>query len=295
MFVFQTLDLSRISEEKKALFKTLSSEDLFSREQDTKTLSIAAFFQDQPIALIDGYLYSLIREAFIVTFFVKPEWENQGIGTKLLTLFLKEAKEKDIHIVSLDYTKEQGKTSNIQHLLKNFPHSEKPVVKRFFFNPKTFTPDWYLSPDSTLPKDLEIIPWSKVKKEELEKIDAFKRQDVMLDLIDPRELQSSFDDETSFALLQKKRLVGWIVTTKKDPDSLTYASFFARVGTRAHGAPLVLLKKAIRSHFARNLNEIGILEFNQDRQSPSWQHFLEKRLAPFSTREEALMRAYFII
>lgn len=71
-------------------------------------LSVSAYEGDKLIGYVE-VISNGITDAYIQDLMVHPEMQNQGIGTQMMNMVIKEIKERDIYMLSVIYGEEELK------------------------------------------------------------------------------------------------------------------------------------------------------------------------------------------
>lgn len=289
---FRQVKLYELSRDVRFLYDRLiypKSYDLFDSEDRQKVLCLVAFIEEEPIGLIACFAYTQIKEALLSNFFVLPQHQNQGIGTRLMGAFLSILNEQGIHLLYFTYP---STTPYLEKILQKTGWKKPELLtRRYFLDQYSFHPDWFFSPYPLLSDEFTLFPWSEIEPEELEMAKKWEQSQISLHPF--TNAKYPIDALTSLGLRQKGKLAGWMVNHRLEPKLLRYSSFYLIPEIRGRGPGIYLLKESIRLHLKNEIDLVGMMEINFKLSQQSWIHFIQNRLAPYAYKTEDIKYAYF--
>lgn len=288
--------MAALSEKEKKPLKELvipTSYNLFDLSE--KSIEVAIAYEGEvPVGLIAAYLYPSLSRGMVVSCFVKQGFRGQGIGLKLMQKLVDKLQEEKIRLCLISYNDwEESAHVFAKILQKTGWHEPKTAILHFYFDPKTFHPDWFESDTLWLPKDVTLFPWKEITKDEEETIKRWLKQNPQLNMFTPFGHKEPVDLVTSLGLRKNGEIMGWLVNHYKEPNIHRYTSLFVHPEIRGLGPGASLLKASIKQHVTKepHLEGMGLLS---EQQAPLyWKKFIDKRLMPFSTRQERVMSSWW--
>lgn len=126
---FDSSDLIEILKIESSVFKenSFDSNYLISLIKNNRYLYTAKT-NGKPIGYILGGKY-MEKEAKIISIAVKPQYQNRGVGSKLVTKFLKEAERDEHEFVSLEVRENK---ENVICFYKKFGFKEKKKLENYY-------------------------------------------------------------------------------------------------------------------------------------------------------------------
>lgn len=252
-------------------------------------LVFAAFDSNVPVGSITTYVYPAIKQALLTSLEVLPGHQRQGIGLKLVQHLVDHLKNLEFRLLNFQFME----CPKLEKILKKTGWEPSTLLmRRYFLEHKTFTPDWYFSSEPTLPKDFSLFLWKFARPKDIEIAKTWERQNPQMSQYSPFDDKHRFDPATSLGLRYKGKLVGWMVNHRLNPKLLRYSAFFVLPEIRGIGPAVCLLKESIRLHLADTLDMEGMMEINYKLSPPRWLRFIENRLAPYAFRHEDMHYAF---
>lgn len=289
--MIQQIDLKQLSVELRSQLESLR----LPQNIDQDSIVFAAFENLTPVGLIFAYLYPFIKEGFISAFFVDPLFRRKGLGTKLMKQLMDYIKKENFKVFEITYENAGETTPYLERILKKTDWApSKTILRRYFFDKYSFHPEWFFSPLPALPKDCSLFLWEKATQEELKLAENWVKENPLIALYSPFQTKHPIAYANSIGIRFQGNLAGWMIVQRVDPGHLKYSGLFIIPELRGLGPSICLLKEAIRKHTNKEIDTVGILEVNSEVSPAYWIRFIEKRLAPYAFRREAVMSSYWI-
>ncbi len=177
---------------------------------------------------------------------------------------------------------DEGKKSNVLwKVLKERQWSEPELHTIKYFLGYTFNPPW-LNKTSPFPKGFTEFPWKRLKpKDKLELMHRVEQLRVPTYVSPFGEDEKIIEPLNSFGLRHKKKVIGWMVTHRVAPDTISYAFLYIEPEYKYKGYAIRLLADAINIQKRSKVTH-AVFEINIDQSDPAWLMFIERRLAPYA-------------
>jgi len=233
------------------------------------------------------------RNAQLYSFIVKPSARQQGIGGQIFA-FTQELLVKEEKIESLEfyYIQEDPSTPALEKILisKGWTPAKIFFMLCHFFDVCAFNPSWLHYP-CRLPSSLLFFPWNELLPADREYIAYLVHQGRCLPYLNPLQEKIIIHTETSMGLRRKSEILGWNITERLDPSTLSYSMLYIDSALLGSGVGIQLLAQSIRRQKALAIPK-AFLEINVREIDPSWKRFLTKRLFPLADKIDRVKHAF---
>jgi GNAT superfamily N-acetyltransferase len=218
------------------------------------TVGIAASDSGKPIGLALAEILPDGKSAEMLSIFVARTHRRQGIGKALLTRLEEELFLRGCTSVELVYITGQPTTLALEGLLQRCnwtsPQPRRIVCKST--TDKIAKAPWMQK--SRLPDSYTIFPWVQITTEE--RVAIYQQQQaepwIPPDLIPPT-CEKHLDPLNSLGLRYQGQVVGWVLTERIAPDTISYNSMFVRQDLQKMGRGISLVANAIQRQAQANI------------------------------------------
>ncbi|WP_068467225.1 GNAT family N-acetyltransferase [Candidatus Protochlamydia phocaeensis] len=252
---------------------------VFEAWQDKSIVGLALVKMET--ALITAQLYSL---------FVIESCRRQGIGLALFRHLQNNlVQENQIRALGFEYV---SGTPEAEAMEKILIHQKWPApflyVTRCYFIAEQFCPPWYRTYSHKLPASMEVFSWKDLTDQDRERIKKMFDDSLVPFYLDPfANEEYPLSESTSLGLRYQGELIGWCLTHLVDPRTIRYSNLFILDQFKAVGLGIQLLIESIRRQKLRpELFAYAFFMIRVNLIPPSWQHFVDKKLIPYSFKVE---------
>ena len=228
-------------------FPSLAIESPGLKQLCGELLAISAMVNGQMVGLTIAELKEN-TSATVVSLMVNPEYQKQGIGTRLLKYLSEFVKEEGCLRMSIQYQTPTDVDDIMSRILKRLGW-QMPVPEAIHLkgsSKKLASINWHER--YPLPSNYELSPWSNDFTNITKSIQdpLGKRDFINGDPIDPY---------ISISLMYENKIVGWIIAVRIDQHTVQYHSVYVKPGHRLHGQSLHLIAASIqRLNGSKTLN-----------------------------------------
>jgi predicted GNAT family acetyltransferase len=283
---YLSLNLEKLASSKKKAYKSLLKESyhcLFKgkKPEDRELMRFVAIGYE-----VDEAPLGIALMAFFETIYIGELLTLHAPSERAVLELLQRVKETmlSLRCLTLTFTYDENHPQKewLEHsFAKEGWLKPRLYFLRYTFKAAIFNPPW-LSQVPPLYGGFKIIPWSHLTSEDREHLMERERQGrVRSDLAPSTHREETIEVRTSFVLKKEEEIIGWILTTKEEKESLNYSSFFIDLPFRGQGMAITLLAAAIQEQ-KRLAIPIAFFEINLDKVPRYYEFFIQKRLAPYA-------------
>lgn len=215
--------------------------------------------------------------ASILSCFVVPDAQQQGIGTTLINHLEKELRKIGCQQIEMTYKSSELTTLALEPLLQKLgwlPPKTTFILAQTTTEKIAEAPWLYKYP---LPDSFTVFPWVELT--------AKDRQTLLQKGGYPPSLNPFLDEArlepmNSLGLRHQGEAIGWIVTHRVAPDTIRYSSLFVDAKYQKLGRGISLLSQSIQRQIA---SEIENYTFSVAWENQPMIKFLERHLRPYLT------------
>ena len=238
-------------------------------------IGIVAKTQDRNVGLIVAEIDRSTPQAKILSFFVLPQYRQQGIGTELmqrLTDFLSlQCGQITVEYRATDLT-ELALESILARQKWRSPKTTFTLVKTDI---KIAQAPWlYKYP---LPNSFTIFPWTKLTA--TEKAELAQRRDYPPSL-SPLTKDPRLESLNSLGLRYRGKIIGWCLTHRIDKDTIRYSTLYVEPKFQKLGRGISLVAEAIKRQMNHGNIPYGKWSIAPDNHLMS--RFNRRHLLPYS-------------
>ncbi|MBR8827123.1 MAG: TIGR03032 family protein [Gomphosphaeria aponina SAG 52.96 = DSM 107014] len=243
-----------------------------AKTQRGNLLGILALKENETIGLVLAETYDNQNKQIteVLSFFVKPEYRNQGIGINLLQHLQKSlATEIKIAYKVTDIT-----TTALEPILRRLGW-EKP--KTTFLLAKTTTEKIAQAPwldQYPLPEKFTIFPWVEITPTELEELKQLNYPPSL----SPLTQDSRLEPLNSLGLRYDGKVIGWCLTHRVDQQTIRYSTMYVEPPFQKMGRGIALIAAALKLQINSN---IPYYKYAVAADNQPMLRFTQKHLAPY--------------
>lgn len=292
----KSIDPTSLSEPELTLLKTLTPIEnhdyLYKKNplhiEDLNYFFLVAYKNKKPIALLIGTTTATHYIAEIHSLFVTKEERHKNIGFSLLEKFEETVKELGSILILMHFSSEIEGKEDLEHLisLRNWK-KPLPEIQRYFFDGKTFNPNWIL-PDYSYGDQIHRSMFHEITENEKAMIKRWEEEGRFPSEVSPFINEENIEPINSFLLKKENNIIGWIITHRLNESTIRYSALYVETEYRFTGIAIKLLidamktqKQAIENH---HLALIAVFDLNTHQTSSIWQQFVNKRLKPYAIK-----------
>ncbi|CDR32960.1 hypothetical protein [Criblamydia sequanensis] len=201
-------------------------------------------------------------------------------------------KEKNCMIVCCLYEHTKGSPRSPLSLLLEKKGFGSPSVKyiKYYFDCYAFKPPWFTK-EMTLQEDFKIFPWKDLTPKEENRLRQLEEQFSFHPFISPTNEKIFIQYINSLGLKYKGDIVGWMIThtLPYEKEWVRYSGFFIDPQFQHQGFAIPLLQQSIKLQQNSPLRWSYFM-INLDYTESDWIRFVEKRLAPYTTKIGEVIR-----
>lgn len=241
-------------------------------------------------ALVEKKVVGVIKSRYfknntlqIDTFEVAEAYRCQGIGTQLFNHFQKSALEDKIGGIGFEYDADSPYAVAIEKILKKAGWSPPRLyLIRCTFDVEQFNPLWYQKHlNQALPSNMRIVSWKRITNHEKEVLRIQASQGRFMGYLSPLNEEQKIEPLNSLGLKEEKNLIGWMITHRKDKETIEYFSLYIEKEFHLKGYAMTLLAKSIQLQKKSSI-KWAFFEIKLKEIDPSWRSFVKKRLIPYA-------------
>ena len=292
-YEFKLLDPQTVKIERELLSKLLfpgygplfNPPDLLNPD-NTNLMIMAARFRDKTVGLVIGEKITAFESVLqIKSLFVDESHRDKNLPEKMLKLLVDTFYEEGGRTVQAIYPEEKIFIEEWEKAFISLKWRGKrlAVFECSFKDVRRFNPPWFDKP-YILPKEFEIFLWENLTEEEKRKIEVAHAQGIIPNETYPFAKGISFEPTASFGLRINDTVIGWLLTCKLNPQTLSYHQLYCDPVYRKQGPIIFLLIKAIRhqqqSPIRQAIFRVNIIQLP----TLHWLKFIKRRIAPYADR-----------
>lgn len=300
MVFYQQIDLPHLTAKEKEGYLNLlgSKPSRFlspeSIEQD-HPITWVAFAKNRPIGLISAFSYPNMNEAQVQQWLVLAEFQNQEIELHLMQNMLASLHNQKMKIIEYKFNAWESDALEKSKILKQTGWTTPVVLTQsYYFNPRSFKPNWFLSDQPLLPKNFSIFPWTDATEQDREQAKRWENSNPDLSLYSSTHPTLIFEPLNSLGLRYKDQLAGWMITHRMGPTIIRYSALYVIPEVRGFGPSINLLRNSIHQHIEKEPDTQGVMEINLRFSPRNWLQFIKKRLAPSAIKVHDVLWTYII-
>lgn len=213
---------------------------------------------------------------------VHPEHRNQHIGRTLIARVQEEGERKGGKFFFFVYPQDTPETEIIERILMANNWKVRPFLIRCQFDPTTFNPPW-LHTQYEYPPDYHEFLWSELRDEERLNLRHREAQSMYSYAVSPFRDEGSIEKLNSLGLRHQGRVVGWMITHRVDPDTISYSSLYIEPSLQFCGMGVKLLINSILLHI-QTPTKYAVFDVPLLQTASSWTRFIKRRLIPYAIK-----------
>ena len=287
MYEYLKLDQSTVTKYEELIYPIFRPH-LRKVTPDTCTIAIGVELKSEPIGLIFAE-YSTSKTTppktygQILSFFVVPEYRNQGIGTKLLQKMEMELKSRGCEEISLKYLDNPHQTF-LEKILKQQDWLAPKANALICYGSKNKIKDAPILKNvdrlsAKLPEDYTIFPWHTLTESEIKSIKNQLETDDYAKRFTPFAEEKRIENLNSLGLRYKDKVVGWMINHRIAPDTIRYTQMYVNPDYQPLSRSILFLAKAIDIQF-KTTPEVPKATFRVKTDNTPMVNFVHRRLAP---------------
>lgn len=222
----------------------------------------------------------------IQSFAIKDLYRRRGIGLHFFQL-IENYLVHTLHCRAISCSYDELSPFAVA-MEKILAHSGWPPAQLYFvrchYKVQDFHPAWFETPYS-LPDKLEIFPWKQITSSEKERILHQTTQGTFSPYLSPFDEESTVEPLNSLGLRYQGLLIGWNITHRVDPNTISYSSLYIEKEFHLLGYAIFLLIQSIRLQQQSSIPR-ALFEVNLNRVDPAWWRFVKRRLLPYADQVE---------
>ena len=233
-------------------FDPLTFPSIKKRWQSTKQRGhlggVAAFVNEEMVGLILVEL--LPKAAEIISFFVTPQYQHQGIGHQLLQNLEKALIKLQCPQIKLKYRVSELTTSALESILnkqKWLPPKTDFLITKATIESLSQAPWVYKYP---LPKKFTVFPWTELTDAEKARI---RDRKAYPDVLSPFMEDTRLEPLNSLGLRYEGEVIGWTINHRIDSETIRYSVMFVEERFQRMGRGFSLLTEAVKRQIDRGI------------------------------------------
>ena len=219
----------------------------------------------------------------ILSFFVVPEYRNQGIGTTLLQKMSAELKHRGCEEISLKYLDNPCQIA-LEKILQrqNWLAPEATALICYgttakIKNARIIKYFDRLSP--ALADDYTIFPWHSLTEADRDYIKGVIDTHPLTRKFSPFVEEKKIEPLNSLGLRYKDRVIGWMINHRTAPDTIRYTQMYVHPDYKPLSQSILFLGKAIKLQ-CEAVPEVPNATFRVETDNTPMVNFVNRRLAP---------------
>lgn len=288
MYEYLKLDQSTVTKYEELTYPAFRPH-LRKITSDTSTIAIGVELKSEPIGLIFAE-YGTVKTTppktygQILSFFVVPEYRNQGIGTTLLQKMETELKSQGCEEISLKYLDNPQQIA-LEKILKqhNWLAPEAKAFICYMSTTQSRKVPTIKNVDrlsAKLPEDYTIFPWHTLTEAEIQSIKNQLETDSYARRFTPFTEQKRIENLNSLGLRYKDKVVGWMITHRTAPDTIRYTQMYVNPDFQPLSRSIIFLAKAIDTQ-CKAIPEVPKMTFRVETDNTPMVNFVHRRMAPY--------------
>ena len=192
----------------------------------------------------------------IISLYVRPDYQNQGIGSKLLEMMGKACLAKEHNEVRMFYRSNWNTRKKVEHILDKLGWAKPEIIMEIFKSHiREFAKvKWPVL--TSLPDGYSITLWVDLTEEDQQVIASHMQQEKTDPYLSPLSNTRNIEKSNSLILRYKGNPVGWLVSYRNGMDSLEYNNLHIFKAHRKNPRmPMLLLHRAISIQLEKNIPE----------------------------------------
>lgn len=246
-----------------------------------KIVGVGITSDRHPVGIALASVYSKIKTCDIHVFNIENAGEAIYLASKLLNTLTNILSEQGVRYATFAYEQENPFSSILEKVFKNAKwEGPQPFMIDCLFKRDDFNPDWW-NKKIELDAGFEEFFFETLHGKEQKDLLFYVEQNGIPDYINPYgHKKNLIEYKNSLGLRYKGKIIGWMITHRIQPDTISYAALYLDNDFASTRYWLKLLIDALRIH--QNLEDApyGFLEINLGLIPDSWLKFIEKRLFP---------------
>jgi GNAT superfamily N-acetyltransferase len=224
---------------------------LWSEPLDRSVIAVGASFLDLPVGLVLARIRGDEPSAAVHSIYVKRQFRNVGLGTRLLRCLEQVLRERSCHSASLAYRTGTPSTLALERVLNKCEwESGRTQVLIYETSLEKITQAPWIARPLAVTNGIEIFPWSEISDADRRSIDQRQKAAPWIpEALTPSKWEEAVEPHTSLGLRCANEVSGWIITHRIRSNSLRYSSAWVRPGVpKIGGLPpfFALLAESIR-------------------------------------------------
>ena len=280
------------------LFRTLVFPQHFHLLQNiTEEGSIVAIGvcdSEKPVALVLAEIWPHINFARIHSIFVLPTYRCHGIGTVLLARLEKELLSRGCNKIKIRCKTGKPITIALERLLQKCNWSlPKPIriVCKSDWDTIANAPWLYIK--YRIPRDMVIFPWAEITTQERALLQQTQKAKPWIEEgLNPFQHEENFEPLNSLGLRYQGQVVGWLLTERIAPDTISYDCMYVQEDFQRMGRGIALVVHAIQLQAQAQISR-GI--WYVDVENVPMICFVKKRMASYLTSIEEVCESFKLL
>ncbi|MBD2078603.1 GNAT family N-acetyltransferase [Leptolyngbya sp. FACHB-17] len=209
-------------------------------------IAIGASENNQPVGLILAEIQA--QSAKILSLFVKAEYRNQGIATRLIDRIEQALISLGCQETYLVYAAGKQTAKALERVLEKCGWADpEPRMLICRCTPQAMQQASWVQ-RAVLPRSFEIFPWTELT---LADRAALLNANWYPSSLSPFEYEASMEPLNSLGLRYQGEVVGWMITQRLCSDTLCYSCSYIRPDLQQRGRIIPLYAEAINRHCTR--------------------------------------------
>ncbi len=192
----------------------------------------------------------------VISLFVRQDYQNQGIGSKLLEMIVKACLAKHPNEVRLFYRSNWNTRAKLEKMLQKLGWSEPRIIMEIFKSHiREFAKvKWPVL--TNLPDGYSISYWVDMSDEDRQFIITRMQQEKTDPYLSPITNTKNIEKSNSLILRYEGNPAGWLISYRNGMDSLEYNNLHIFKAHRKNPRiPMLMLHKAITIQLEKNIPE----------------------------------------
>lgn len=292
------LDLSKLSSGELKVYSQLIDSSLWASlegkdpwgVEDASIIAVGALDQNNtPVGIALASYYPVLSWATLVAFHLQTEFCLPNALDQLLNALEELLRARKCLVVNFLYSTNAPMAENIEAALKRAGWDEPYLMMvRCHFDVQGFNPSWYERYRRvSLPPSFQLFPWNELKDGERHRLYQQQQQGTFPSSVSPFHSESKIHFSSSVGMRYKGEVIGWLITSCADPDTVNFSSFYVEGDYRFSKVAISLLIASIERLKSTEIPK-AILDVNLWQVDQHWIDFVKKRLVPQATLVERL-------
>ncbi|MEB3831895.1 GNAT family N-acetyltransferase [Phormidium sp. CCY1219] len=226
---------------------------------------VAVSVNEERVGFVLAELMPDVTRAEVLSFFVKPNYRRQGLGTQLMRYMEIALTKLSCAELFLKYRVTSLTDSALEPILHQ--QSWQPPETEFVLTKTTAeklrSAPWVYK--YCLPQQFTVFPWTELTKAEKARIVQRKKYP---DALSPFTEDGPLEPINSVGLRYQGEVIGWAIAHRIAPDTIRYSSMFVEEPFQKLGRGFALLTEAVRRQLTADIpyftaavasNNIGML------------------------------------